>query len=181
MSRSGHRPVLLPASATVRALAELLSIDPERVGDALTKLGERLGVDDSIGSDLIAGVVGILGIDASIEPRDLALERLYEYEATGVARESEGRSDHLVAGILSDLDGLDRRIEVVSEHWSVSRMPAIDRNILRIALFELEEDPSIPTAVIVSEAVRLANTYSTERSAQFVNGVLAALARVTRE
>ena len=49
-----------------------------------------------------------------------------------------------------------------------------------IGLYELTEAPDVPTAVVVSEAVRLANTYSTERSGSFVNGVLAALARETR-
>jgi N utilization substance protein B len=71
-------------------------------------------------------------------------------------------------------------IESVSEHWSVARMPLIDRNILRIALHELRNDETIPTAVIVSEAVRLAQTYSTEKSSAFVNGVLSTLARTIR-
>jgi N utilization substance protein B len=55
-------------------------------------------------------------------------------------------------------------------------MPPIDRNILRIALWELEHRPETPVAVIISEAVRLAKVYSTERSGGFVNGVLAKLA-----
>ena len=63
---------------------------------------------------------------------------------------------------------------------SFSRMPVIDRNVLRIAVFELESDPDVPTAVIVAEAVRLASTYSTERSASFVNGVLSSLAKAIR-
>ncbi len=60
-------------------------------------------------------------------------------------------------------------------------MPVVDRNIIRIALYELLSDPDTPTAVIVSEAVRLANTYSTEKSASFVNGVLATLAKTIRD
>jgi N utilization substance protein B len=55
-------------------------------------------------------------------------------------------------------------------------MPVIDRNILRIALWELLNRPDIPVAVVISEAVRLAKLYSTERSGGFVNGVLSRLA-----
>jgi N utilization substance protein B len=110
----------------------------------------------------------------------MALECLYAREMTGKAPEVAGRASTLVAGILEEVDGLDSRIEAVSEHWAVSRMPIVDRNILRIALYELESEPGIPTAVILSEAVRLAGTYSTEKSAAFINGVLSALARETR-
>ena len=59
-------------------------------------------------------------------------------------------------------------------------MPVVDRNILRIGLFELKHDRDTPTAVIVTEAVRMAQTYSTERSGSFVNGVLATLAKEVR-
>lgn len=114
------------------------------------------------------------------EPRDLALEHLYARETHGQMPETEGRVAKLVAGVIADLDGLDARIEEVSEHWTISRMPVVDRNILRLALFELESDPDTPTAVILSEAVRLASSYSTERSASFVNGLLATLARKVR-
>src|SRR5690606_14597427 len=92
----------------------------------------------------------------------------------------DGRAGDIVTGVLDRLEELDSRIESVAQHWTVSRMPVIDRNVLRIALHELENDPAVPTAVIVSEAVRLASTYSTERSAAFVNGVLSSLARTVR-
>jgi len=114
------------------------------------------------------------------EPRDQVLEHLYAHETHGDLPESEGRVARIVEGILADIEGLDSRIEDVSEHWSVSRMPVIDRNILRIGLYELETDPSVPTAVIISEAVRLASTYSTERSPAFVNGLLSTLAKRVR-
>ena len=80
----------------------------------------------------------------------------------------------------NDID-LDEMIESVAERWSVARMPVVDRNIIRIALQELRVDKATPTAVVISEAVRLAQTYSTEKSAAFVNGVLATLAKTIRE
>jgi N utilization substance protein B len=55
-------------------------------------------------------------------------------------------------------------------------MPVVDRAVLRLALYELRNQPSTPTAVVINEAVELAKTYSTERSGRFVNGVLSRLA-----
>jgi N utilization substance protein B len=91
-----------------------------------------------------------------------------------------GRVGFLVRGVLDHKEDLDHEIESASEHWSVARMPVIDRTILRLGLFELRHSKETPTAVVVSEAVRLAQTYSTERSGSFVNGVLASLARAAR-
>ena len=117
------------------------------------------------------------------EPRDLALQALYQAEITGDTSDFEeltGRVGTLVRGVLEHKEELDNEIESASEHWSVARMPVIDRSILRLGLFELRHTQETPTAVVMSEAVRLAKTYSTERSGAFVNGVLAALARSPR-
>jgi transcription antitermination protein NusB len=117
------------------------------------------------------------------EPRDLALQALYQTEITGDSSDVEhlsGKVETLVRGVLEHREELDNEIELASEHWSVARMPVIDRSILRLGLFELRHAPDTPTAVVVSEAVRLAKTYSTERSGAFVNGVLASLARSAR-
>ena len=124
----------------------------------------------------------MLGVGITVEPRDLALETLYEME---IRDETEmprlpGRADALVKGVVARRESLDHAIEAASEHWSVARMPVIDRAILRLGLYELKHEPDTPTAVVVSEAVRLAKTYSTERSGSFVNGVLASLARSER-
>ncbi len=114
------------------------------------------------------------------EPRDQALKRLYEAEQRGTTDVDLGgvtaKAARIISGVLSHKDELDARIEATSDHWSVDRMPPIDRTALRIGLYELQHEPDIPAAVIVSEAVRLAKTYSTERSGSFVNGVLGHLA-----
>lgn len=118
------------------------------------------------------------------EPRDLALERLYELDSRIEEVSVEDlppRAARMVSGVSEQRESLDHKIEDASENWSIARMPMIDRAILRLSLWELENEPGTPTAVIVSEAVRLAGTYSTARSGSFVNGVLAALAKSVRE
>lgn len=118
------------------------------------------------------------------EPRDQALQRLYEAEQRGVSNPDltgvPPRVVRLITGVLEHKADLDRSIEEASEHWSLDRMPPVDRTILRIGLFELRFEPGTPAAVIVSEAVALAKTYSTERSGSFVNGVLGHLAETER-
>lgn len=117
--------------------------------------------------------------DAGGEPRDLALQVLYEVDRTG-GPGSVGslppKARRLVEGVIARREELDAGIAEASEHWAVDRMPVVDRTVLRLGLYELRHEPDTPVAVVVNEAVRLAKTYSTERSGSFVNGVLAALA-----
>lgn len=115
----------------------------------------------------------------STEPRDRALQALYEVDQRKGARPDEelsGKARRLVEGVLEHQPELDRTLEETSNRWRVERMPPVDRAILRLGLFELRYEPATPVAVVLSEAVRLAKTYSTEKSGAFVNGVLGALA-----
>lgn len=115
----------------------------------------------------------------SAEPRDLALQALYQADRTGEPGDLSTlppRVRRLVTGVLDNIESLDRAIGEVSDHWSIERMPVLDRAILRLGLYELRHLPDTPPAVIVNEAVRLAKAYSTQRSGAFVNGVLATLA-----
>jgi len=79
---------------------------------------------------------------------------------------------HLVRGVLSRLAEIDPMIKKHASHWSIERMANIDRNILRIAIYEIIFIDSIPKSVSINEAVELAKKYSTESSFGFVNGVL---------
>jgi N utilization substance protein B len=162
------------AAATGRPVEEVQAMLEDRFGP--------LGPDEMIDPDLSIGLARAMGLEISIEPRDLALETLYELETRGEDEHEAlpDRAGRLVAGVLEHREELDHEIESASDHWSVARMPVIDRSILRLGLFELRHEKGIPTGVIVAEAVRLARTYSTERSGSFVNGVLASLARAAR-
>ncbi|HWB87908.1 MAG TPA: transcription antitermination factor NusB [Acidimicrobiia bacterium] len=173
---------IIPARLTVAGLADLIARDPTEVEMVLRARGEPAAPDDILGADVAIAAARALGVVVTVEPRDLALEQMYELETRGeLTSDIGGRAGAIVDGVISDLDELDSLIESVSEHWSVARMPVIDRNIIRIGLHELRHDETTPTSVVISEAVRLAHTYSTEKSAGFVNGVLATLAKTIRD
>ncbi len=183
MSPDAASTASIPARVTVEELASALDREMSEVQAVLTARGEPASPDDVVAADLALAVARALGAPLNIEARDLALETLYQLEIGGedsVVAEVTGRVAFLVRGVLDHKEDLDHEIESASEHWSIARMPVIDRTILRLGLFELRHSKETPTAVVVSEAVRLAQTYSTERSGSFVNGVLASLARAAR-
>jgi N utilization substance protein B len=82
----------------------------------------------------------------------------------------------LLEGVEEHQTGIDETIERLSQHWTLSRMPLVDRNILRIAVFELLHEDSIPASVTINEAVEMAKIYGGEDSSKFVNGILGKLA-----
>ena len=86
----------------------------------------------------------------------------------------------LVDGVAGHLPELDARIAAAAEHWTIERMPLVDRNLLRLAAYELTARPEVPTAVVLDQAIELAKLLSTADSGRFVNGVLAAIATEVR-
>lgn len=83
----------------------------------------------------------------------------------------------LVRGVAAHLGELDAVIAGHAEGWHLERMPILDRNLLRLALYEMRYEPDVPDAVAIDEAVRLAKELSTEDSGRFINGLLAQVAR----
>ncbi len=117
--------------------------------------------------------------------RERALELLYEAESKGVAPDEllvelqvapEQYATELIRGVVERAVEIDDLIVRHSKEWALDRMPVVDRQLLRMATFELMARPDVPTAVVLDEAVELAKSYSTENSGRFVNGVLAAIA-----
>ncbi len=86
----------------------------------------------------------------------------------------------LVHGVQQHLIELDDRISSLSAGWTLDRQPAVDRNVLRVAVYELLFMPEVPAGVVINEAVDLAKKYSTADSGKFVNGILGALATSQR-
>lgn len=86
----------------------------------------------------------------------------------------EGRSfaESLVCGTIDHLEEIDRAIQSVSIHWRINRMAAVDRNILRMATYELFHVDDVPKRVTLNEAIEIAKRYGTEESWAFINGIL---------
>lgn len=119
---------------------------------------------------------------------------LYQREMTGQSIErilvdgsysvEDGEPDEfcraLALGVESELDAIDETIGQTSEHWTVARMPLVDRNILRVATYEILHSPDVPASVAINEAVELAKTYGGDDSSKFVNGVLGRIAEQHR-
>ncbi len=81
-------------------------------------------------------------------------------------------ADELAAGAAGRLKELDAFITKYAENWELSRMAAVDRNILRLAAYELLSHKDTPVSVVIDEAVEIAKAYSTQDSGKFVNGIL---------
>jgi len=86
-------------------------------------------------------------------------------------------AEELVKGTLEKLEDIDALIEKLAENWILGRMAAVDRNILRLAAFEILYRKDIPSAVTINEALEIAKKYSSSESAPFLNGVLDRLAK----
>ncbi len=89
-------------------------------------------------------------------------------------------AEQIVRGVDEARHEIDTLIEQHAVGWTLARMPVVDRAILRMATWELRDNPDIPTAVAISEAMELASVLSTDDSAPFVNGVLGAIAEDVR-
>jgi len=89
--------------------------------------------------------------------------------------EVQSFAESLFTGTVREVESLDGYLRDHSEHWRVERMAAVDRNILRLALFELINQPATPAAVVINEALEIARRFSGVDSVDFVNGVLDAI------
>jgi N utilization substance protein B len=114
--------------------------------------------------------------------RRTALFLLYQWDVTGqpLASLYEGEVDEFARetaeAVAAQAPGLDERITAASEGWTADRLGAIERNILRIALYELDGD-EVPDEVAIDEAVTLAKRYATDDAARLVNGILGRIVR----
>jgi transcription antitermination protein NusB len=124
------------------------------------------------------------------ESRERALSLCYELDVRGLSLNDlladlpaapDAYALELARGVEDHREEVDALIRKFADRWSLERMPVIDRNLLRIAVFELAHRPEIPVGVAISEAVELAKRYSTDDSGRFVNGMLGRIAEYVRE
>ena len=116
-------------------------------------------------------------IDLSGEDPEQAISAYFEYLSEG--DEAQEFAGELVRGWAANRDAIDAKIRVVSRHWRLERMARVDRNVLRLATFELLFLPDVPRRVTLNEAVELAKRFGDEDSSAFVNGVLDRIASET--
>jgi N utilization substance protein B len=114
--------------------------------------------------------------DARRPPVDDAINSYYDSLYWEERPERDPFVRDLVTGTVEHLAEVDEQITKHAEHWRMERMPAVDRNILRMAVYEMTRGET-PAAVTIDEAIELARKFSGEESVQFVNGVLDAINR----
>jgi len=138
---------------------------------------------------------GVASKNTRRDARELALRMLYQLdigrqpvdevlEAALAQSHLDGHNREfaieLVTGSYNHRDAIDNIVAGHTGDWALDRQSAVDRNILRLAAYELQYRPDCPVAVVCNEAVELAKKYSTAESSKFVNGVLGSLARLPR-
>ncbi len=120
------------------------------------------------------------------QARELALQVLFQWDIHGKAGfwledfwerhaaspEVRAFAERLVSGVTAERAELDTMLDAYAANWKVSRMPIVDRNILRAAVYELVWMPDVPAKVTVNEAIELSKRFADDETKRFVNGVL---------
>jgi N utilization substance protein B len=119
--------------------------------------------------------------------RALALQALYEVDSVGhemeavvsrllarggLSEENAAFTRELVGGVIQNREEIDYNIQSFAPAWPIEQIPVVDRNILRLAIFEILLDNKVPVKVVINEAVELAKMFGSDNSYKFVNGVL---------
>lgn len=130
-------------------------------------------------------VLYALDIQSDIRSLDIgtlserATEQLHLMD-TGHAGSGQDLSYLLIQGVFNHLETIDSFIESASDNWTVNRLSVIDRNIIRIAVFEIAYIPDIPHRVAINEAIEIAKSFGTDNSPKFINGVLDRIYRILK-
>ncbi len=126
------------------------------------------------------------------QARESALQMLYQLDVGGqkardiintfwqgsdAAKDEREFANHIFEGVSGELEAIDETIAAHSLNWKISRMASVDKNILRMAVFELTRCPDIPVKVTINEAVEIAKRFGSAESGAFVNGILDNIAR----
>ena len=134
-------------------------------------------------------------VSARRKARAVALQALYEIDS--VRHEPEEVLTHLLAeeelseenasfvrelvrGVIQSREKIDRNIQSFAPAWPIEQLPAVDRNILRLAIFEILFDNKVPVKVAINEAVELAKLFGSDNSSRFINGVLGSVSAIAK-
>jgi N utilization substance protein B len=111
-------------------------------------------------------------VKASFDPFEYLATRDDEAAKPELVQQARSFADELFDGTLARLAEIDELVKSQAENWRLERMPAVDRNILRLAVFELLAEGDVPALVVLDEAIELAKRYGSDQSSAFVNGLL---------
>jgi N utilization substance protein B len=125
----------------------------------------------------ILALQALYEIDTARHRADKVLDRLLAEE--NLPAENASFVQDLVTGVIQNKDRIDQNIKNFAPAWPIEQIPIIDRNILRLAIFEILIDNKVPVKVAINEAVELAKTFGADRSSKFVNGVLGSVSALT--
>ena len=98
----------------------------------------------------------------------------------GLSEENAAFAQELVNGVIQNKEEIDHNIQNFAPAWPIKQIPVVDRNILRLAIFEILLDNKVPVKVAINEAVELAKTFGSDNSPRFVNGVLGSVSALAR-
>ena len=113
------------------------------------------------------------------DPVDRAIDHYYESlysEEAELQPKPDKFMEELARGTAANSKDIDKQIQAKAEHWRLERMPVVDRNILRLAIFEMTQQ-MVPAPVVIDEALELARQFSSDESLAFINGILDAVRR----
>ncbi len=152
------------------ALQVLYAVDLARTGPRAARLARAE-------ADVEPGAAGEAPDDRFAVTGREAFDLVSEHFVVAASASDFARA--LVVGVTESVEALDETLSRHARNWRVSRMAAVDRNVLRLAIYELCETPT-PVAVVIDEAVDLARRFGSDSSPAFVNGILDAVAREVR-
>ena len=103
----------------------------------------------------------------------ISFDDLISIHGTKVEATVIGYADQIIKGVLTHKESLDKKIQEASRHWKIDRMGGVDRNLLRLALFEIyHAQEMIEPKIAINEAIEVAKTFGSQESPSFVNGIL---------
>jgi N utilization substance protein B len=111
----------------------------------------------------------LLDMNPGMDPDD-AIRLLFGH--FGLELEARAFASQLIVGVMQHLPDVDQAIQAASQNWRLERMACLDRNLLRLAVFELRQQPAVPRRVVLNEAIEIAKRFGSAESSAFVNGIL---------
>ncbi len=133
---------------------------------------KRLGRELAMQFLFQCDVAGMSDFAESLDNFWTQAENSGEFPTDRIFRKARSYAEKIIAGVYEHENEINEKIIAVSDKWDISRMPVVDRNIIRVAIFELYYCPDIPAVVSIDEAIEIAKDFSSGKSGLFINGLL---------